>query len=129
MDTNTILLNAIVKETAAKVFESLSDEAKREILTNAVERILKEIKIEWSIREILEKEAVKFAEEHIKTPEFQEKIKALEKRVRELEEENRCLKAMLDCYIAVLEVVGITANDANIVGKHLKEMGVKHEEI
>lgn len=75
MDANTILLNAIVKETAAKVFESLGEEAKREILTNAVERILKEIKIEWSIREILEKEAVKFAEEHIKTPEFQEKIK------------------------------------------------------
>lgn len=42
--------------------------------------------------------------------------------VRELEEENRCLKAMLDCYVAVLEAVGITANDANIVGKHLKEM-------
>lgn len=50
-------------------------------------------------------------------------------RVRELEDEVKYLKAMLDCYVAVLEAAGITANDANIVGKHLKEMGVKHEEI
>ncbi len=58
------------------MFESLGEETKREILTNAVERILKEVKIEWNLEEIIRKEAIKFAEEYIKTPEFQEKIKA-----------------------------------------------------
>lgn len=75
MDSNTILLNAIVKETAAKVIDNLDANAKKEILTEAMTKILQNMNIGWEVSKIFHEEAMKFAKEYIKQPDIQQKMK------------------------------------------------------
>lgn len=74
MDSNT-LLNTIVKETAAKVIDNLDANAKKEILTEAVARILENMRIGWDVSNIFREEALRFAKEYIKQPDIQQKMK------------------------------------------------------
>lgn len=75
MDSNTILLNAIVKETAAKVIDNLDANAKKEILTEAVSKILQDMKIGWEMSSIIKDEARTFALEYVKRPDVQNRIR------------------------------------------------------
>lgn len=75
MDSNTMLLNAIVKETAAKVIDGLDADAKKAILTEAVARILENMRIGWDVSNIFREEALRFAKEYIKQPDIQQKMK------------------------------------------------------
>ncbi len=72
---NTLLLNAIVKETAAKVISSMDEQSKKEVLTEAVARMLEEMKFGWEVSNILEQEAKRIAMEYISQKDVQEKIK------------------------------------------------------
>lgn len=84
METNTLMLNAIVKETAAKVINSLDENIKKEVITNAIARILEDMRVSWEVQNIIEEDAKKFAREYIKLPSSQEKMK---KKVLEAAEE------------------------------------------
>lgn len=75
MDSNTILLNAIVKETAAKVIDNLDANAKKEILTEAVSKILQDMKFGWEVAKIIEGEAKEFAREYVRRADVQKRIK------------------------------------------------------
>ncbi len=84
INTNELMLNAIVKETAAKVVNSLDENTKKEVITNAIARILEDMKVSWEVQKIIEEDAKKFAREYIKLPSSQEKMK---KKVLEAAEE------------------------------------------
>jgi uncharacterized membrane-anchored protein YjiN (DUF445 family) len=84
INTNELMLNAIVKETAAKVVNSLDENTKKEVITNAIARILEDMRVSWEVQKIIEEDAKKFAREYIKLPSSQEKIK---KKVLEATEE------------------------------------------
>lgn len=75
MDSNTMLLNAIVKETAAKVIDGLDADAKKAILTEAMAKLLQNMNIGWEVSKIFHEEAMKFAKEYIKHKDVQEKMK------------------------------------------------------
>lgn len=76
MDSSKMIFDAVIRDTAAKVIGNLDVDAKKEILTESVARILKDMKFDWRVASIIEEEAKAFAREYVKRPEVQEKIRA-----------------------------------------------------
>lgn len=72
---NDMVFEAIVRETAAKVINSLDKEAREAILIKAVSEILRKKDFGWQISNVLEEEAKAIAKDYIKTPEVQGQIK------------------------------------------------------
>lgn len=72
---NSLVINAIVKETAAKVVNSLDDETKKQIIIGAVANILEKLEVKWDIQQMLYEEAKKVARAYLKQPSTQQKIK------------------------------------------------------
>lgn len=75
-DSSKMIYDAVIRDTAAKVIGSLEADAKKEILTESVTRVLKDMKFDWRVANIIEEDANAFAREYVKQPDVQEKIKA-----------------------------------------------------
>ncbi len=75
INTNELMLNAIVKETAAKVVNNLDENVRKELITNAIAKTLEDMKVKWEIQSIMLEDAKAIAREYIKLPEVQKRMK------------------------------------------------------
>ncbi|AYO30622.1 hypothetical protein D2962_08290 [Biomaibacter acetigenes] len=72
---NNFILDVVMKETAAKVINSMDEQTKSEIITEALARMLEDIKFGWVVSNALEVEAKRIAMEYISRKDVQEKLK------------------------------------------------------
>jgi MinD-like ATPase involved in chromosome partitioning or flagellar assembly len=75
INTNELMLNAIVKETAAKVVNSLDENVRKQLIVNAIAKILEDIEIKYDVRQMMLNDAKAIAQEYIKLPEVQKQMK------------------------------------------------------
>jgi len=73
---NDELIASVQYKFALSLIENLSESERRQILADAVQRCLKDLKIGWEAEKILKEEALKFAREYARTPEVQEKLRS-----------------------------------------------------
>ena len=69
------LNEALMKEWAAKAMESLDEETKKQLVTNAVYNLLDKADFTWEIRKVFEEQAQIYAAELVKTEGVQKRIK------------------------------------------------------
>lgn len=69
------LQKAIQHEIAAKMIAVLPEEQKLALLAEGLAEVLKELKFDWEIKDLLKAEALAYAKKYVEQPEVQEKLR------------------------------------------------------
>ena len=75
LNLETVVKDAVRKQIAADVVNSLDENAKEKIITNAVGDLLDSYKFRGKLEKAIEEEAIRVLHEYIQLPEVKEKIR------------------------------------------------------
>ena len=75
LNLETVVKDAVRKQIAADVVNSLDENAKEKIITNAVSDLLDSYKFRGNLEKAIEEESLRILHEYIQLPEVKEKIR------------------------------------------------------
>lgn len=92
------LQKAIQHEIAAKMIAALPEEQKLALLAQGLAEVLKELKFEWEIKDLLKAEALNYAKKYVEQPDIQEKL-----RIKAQDAVNKIIDGILFAMVEEIE--------------------------